>query len=306
MNSMQHSGDAAPPRAAASVPEMSCFLKITSQRETAALAMVDAALPGIAPKFLQAVPLCEDDPAGGDYLLLMEDCCPGRRATLTRLFTARTAKPRAGLYLQRVLQALAALHWRFRDLSAALTRQGIPLALSGPEPAPDQTRDIVERAIRLLPPDCGSSEQLRERCLSLAGRMRGFVDRLNRSNRHTLVHGDFHFDNVVIGRQGRPVLADWGAAAIANPCWDLAFCGPAEVAVYCAAIRTGAGPQPRYCGEDHRAAVAVRMLLLAGAALAVTQEPQRRRLGTALPVIMANFAKAADPEFRGGIGFRAF
>src|SRR5271170_1175159 len=175
MASAKFHADAAP-QDAAGVPG---FLKITSRREAAALALVHAALPGIAPKFLQAAPLGEDDPAGGDYLLLMEDCCPGGGATLTQLFVSAAERPHAGLRIEVTLQYLAALHWRFRGCSIALTRQGIPLALTRTAPAPDEARDVIERAIRLLPPDFRSSKDLRERCLSLARRMRGFADRLN-------------------------------------------------------------------------------------------------------------------------------
>ena len=244
--------------------------------------MVDAALPGIAPKFLQAVPLCEDDPAGGDYLLLMEDCCPGRRATLTRLSRPGPQSRGPGFICNacckpsRRCTGGSGLVGR---IDAARNPPGAERARAGAGPDPGYRRarhpPVAPRlrfkrtVARALPEPRRPHARLRRP--------------LEPQQPARLVHGDFHFDNVVIGRQGRPVLADWGAAAIANPCWDLAFCGPAEVAVYCAAIRTGAGPQPRYCGEDHRAAVAVRMLLLAGAALAVTQEPQRRRLGAALP-----------------------
>lgn len=36
------------------------------------------------------------------------------------------------------------------------------------------------------------------------------------------IHGDFHFDNLLVRPDGSPVVIDWSAAALTDPRWDLA------------------------------------------------------------------------------------
>jgi aminoglycoside phosphotransferase (APT) family kinase protein len=131
--------------------------------------------------------------------------------------------------------------------------------------------------------------------------MSDFFARMQNKERHTLVHGDFHFDNILVRQPDGPIVVDWGAAALANPCWDLVFCGFDELATYLHATGTRAHRRKDFL-EDHRAAVAVRMLGLLQAALALQQQrPAAPR--SAIPVIIRNFARAASRPYRAGTGF---
>jgi hypothetical protein len=279
-----------------------CIAKVTSLREVAAHRLVDAALPRLAPKFLQAVALGDDDPARECYLLFMEDC--GARApvtTLTALFSGPHARRGASMHLKNAIRQLAAVHRRFETCAAKLERRGIGPALSGRIPDAQEVASIIERAFHLAGRS-SRDESLGLRCARVSHQMSDFFARMQNKERHTLVHGDFHFDNILVREPGGPIIVDWGAAATANPCWDLVFCGLSELSNYLSATRTH-GCRRQDFFEDHRAAVAVRMLGLLQAALALQRHrPAEVRL--AVPVIIRNFARAASRPYRGGTGFR--
>jgi hypothetical protein len=279
-----------------------CIAKVTSFREVAAHRLVDAALPRLAPKFFQAVALGEDDPANERYLLLMEDC--GAKApitTLTALFSGSRTRGGAQQHLKVALLRLAAVHRRFARCAAELERRGIGPALTGRVPDAHEVASIIERALHL----CGRSRRdvhLGARCTAISHQMSDFFARMRDNERHTLVHGDFHFDNILVREPDGPIIADWGAAATANPCWDLVFCGLSELSNYFSATRAHARHRQDFL-EDHRAAVAVRMLGLLQVAIGL-QRHRPAEVRSAVPVIVRNLARAASRPYRGGIGFR--
>jgi aminoglycoside phosphotransferase (APT) family kinase protein len=52
-----------------------------------------------------------------------------------------------------------------------------------------------------------------------------------------LVHGDFHYNNVLSGHDGRPVVIDWSNARLADPRQDLAWlavvtAGDRDISIY--------------------------------------------------------------------------
>jgi aminoglycoside phosphotransferase (APT) family kinase protein len=134
--------------------------------------------------------------------------------------------------------------------------------------------------------------------------MSDFFNRMQNKETHTLVHGDLHFDNILVNETDRPIIVDWGAAGTANPCWDLVFFGPGELAIYLHARRTHGRRRRLDFLEDHRAAVAVRMFDLLRAAMNLKgQRPSEVR--SAVDAIIRNLARVAQRPYRGGIGFRA-
>jgi hypothetical protein len=285
-------------RAAATV---SCVAKVTSLREVAAHRLVDAALPRLTPKFFQAASLGDENPARERYLLLMGDC--GAKApvtTLTALFSGPHGRRGAQKHLKAAIQQLAAVHDRFETCTAELERRGIGPALTRRGPDAPEVASIIERALDLA--GCDSrNESLGAQCARVSHQMSDFFDRMQNKERHTLVHGDFHFDNILVREPDGPIVVDWGAAALASPCWDLVFCGLGELAIYLYATRTQAHRRKDFL-EDHRAAVAVRMLGLLRAAL-VLQRHRPAEVRSAVPIIIRNFARAALRPYRGGTGF---
>jgi hypothetical protein len=279
----------------------SCIAKVTSLREVAAHRLVDAALPQLTPKFFQAISLGDDNPARERYLLLMEDC--GAEApvtTLTALFSGRRARRGSQKHLNAAIRQLAAVHRRFETSTAELERRGIGPALTGRVPDAQEVASIIERALYLAGRN-RRDKSLGARCAMVSDQMSDFFARLQNKERHTLVHGDFHFDNILVREPDGPIVVDWGAAALANPCWDLVFCGFGELATYLHATRMHARRRKAFL-EDHRAAVAVRMLGLLQAAL-VLQRHRPAEVRSAVPVIIRNFACAASKPYRGGTGF---
>ncbi len=279
----------------------SCVAKVTSLREVAAHQLVDAALPRLTPKFFQAISLDDENPARDRYLLLMEDC--GAKApvtTLTALFSGPHGRRGAQKHLKAAIRQLAAVHRRFETCAAELERRGIGPALTGRVPDAQEVASIIERGLRLA--GCSSrDETLGAQCATVFHHMSDFFARMQNKERHTLVHGDFHFDNILVRQPDGPIVVDWGAAALANPCWDLVFCGFDELATYLHATGTRAHRRKDFL-EDHRAAVGVRMLGLLQAALALQQQrPAAPR--SAIPVIIRNFARAASRPYRAGTGF---
>jgi Phosphotransferase enzyme family len=280
----------------------SCIAKVTSLREVAAHRLVDAALPRLAPKFFQAVALGDDDPARERYLLLMEDCnakAPVR--TLRELLSGRRTRRGAQMHLIAAIRQLAVLHRRFETCTAELERRGIGPALTGRVPGAQEVTSIIERALHLSRRS-SRDKSLGAQCAVVSQQMSDFFARMQNKERHTLVHGDFHFDNILVREPEGPIVVDWGAAATANPCWDLVFCGLGELRTYLRATRTHARRQQDFL-EDHRAAVAVRMLGLLQAAL-VLQRHRAAEVRLAVPIIIRNFARAASRPYRGGTGFR--
>ncbi len=290
--------DLSPKPATSSLP---CVVKLASKREITAFQTVQTELPWITSKIIQAIPL-EDGAANDEYLLLMEDSSADSGTTLTSQFLTEAEKPKAWSHLGTALKYLAALHRHFRGCAAALKERGLPMALARVAPTSRESNEVIARALKSLPPGIGSGEALRDQCAAVSSRMEYFFARLQDENRHTFVHGDFHFDNVVIDNRRMPVLIDWGAAGVANPCWDLVFCGPNEISVYQSAIGPLSASEVRDFREDHRAAIAARMFCLLEAALA----KDSNRLSAIMPplhIFISNFALAADPDFRGGVGF---
>jgi hypothetical protein len=279
----------------------SCVAKVTSLREVAAHRLVDAALPRLTPKFFQAVSLGDENPARERYLLLMEDCsAKAPVTTLTALFSGPHGRRGAQKHLKAAIQQLAAVHRRFETCTAELERRGIGPALTGRVPDAQEVGSIIERGLHLAGSN-SRDESLGARCAVVSHQMSDFFGRMQNKERHTLVHGDFHFDNVLVREPDGPIVVDWGAAALANPCWDLVFCGFGELAIYLYATRTHAHRQKDFL-EDHRAAVAVRMLGLLRAAL-VLQQHRPAAVRSAVPIIIRNFARAALRPYRGGTGF---
>jgi hypothetical protein len=281
----------------------SCIAKVTSLREVAAHRLVDAALPRLAPKFFQAVALADDDPARGRYLLFMEDC--GAKApitTLRALLSGWRTRRWAQLHLKAAFQQLAAVHRRFESCAGELERHGIAPALTGRVPDAHEVASVIERALHLSGRRT-RDESLGARCAIVSHQMSDFFARMQNKERHTLVHGDFHFDNIIVRQPDGPIIVDWGAAATANPCWDLVFCGLSELSNYLSATRTHACHRQDFL-EDHRAAVVVRILGLLQAAIGL-QRHRPAEVRSAVPAIIHNFARAASRPYRGGTGFRA-
>ena len=215
----------------------SCVAKVTSLREVAAHRLVDAALPRLTPKFFQALSLGDENPARERYLLLMEDC--GAKApvtTLTALFSGPHGRRGAQKHLKAAIQQLAAVHRRFETCAAELERRGIDPALTGRVPDAQEVGSIIERGLHLAGSN-SRDEILGARCAVVSHQMSDFFGRMQNKERHTLVHGDFHFDNVLVREPDGPIVVDWGAAALANPCWDLVFCGLGELRTYLYATR---------------------------------------------------------------------
>ena len=281
----------------------SCIVKLTSLPEVTAHRLVDAALPRMAPKFLQAVPLSDGDPRHARYLLVMEDCCAKQPATTLTALLARRHRRGTQTYLNAAIQQVAALHRRFETCAAELERRGIGPAVTSRVPDAHEVASVIERALRLSA--CGGGdEDLGAQCAAISQGMSDFFSRMRNKERHTLVHGDLHFDNILVTETDRLIMVDWGAVATANPCWDLVFFGPDELATYLYATGMRARRYREDFLEDHRAAVAVRMFDLLQAAMNLKRH-RPSEVRSAVDVIIRNLARVAQRPYRGGIGFRA-
>jgi hypothetical protein len=106
---------------------------------------------------------------------------------------------------QTALAALDSIHRAWRGRAAELRALG----------APDRSLAVLERAVAQLVADIAPEHAphvavLESRCRELA----------SRGEPETLVHGDFHSGNVMVGDDGRAVIFDWSDACIANPSVD--------------------------------------------------------------------------------------
>jgi hypothetical protein len=207
----------------------SCLAKVTSWREVVAHRLVDAALPGLSPRFFQGVPLGDGAPALQRYLLLMEDC--GANApvtTLTALFFGQRVRSACQTSLTAAIRRLAAVHRHFEICTGELEMLGIPPVSMGRVPDAREVASTINRAIDLSESSC-RNESLVTRCAAVAAEMSDFFTRLQNKARHSLVHGDFHFDNILVREPDELIIVDWGAAATANPCWAWCFVGSASL-----------------------------------------------------------------------------
>jgi len=281
----------------------SCIVKLTSLREVTAHRLVDGALPRTAPKFLQAVPLGDGDPRDEHHLLVMEDCGAKQpAATLTALLAGQHRRG-ARTYLNAAIQQVAGLHRRFEMCAAELEGRGIGPAVTGRVPDAHEVASVIERALRLSA--CrGRDGDLGAQCIAVSAEMSDFFSRMQNKERHTLVHGDFHFDNILVTETDQLIMVDWEAAATANPCWDLVFFGPGELATYLYTTGMRARRDREDFLEDHRAAVAVRMFDLLQAAIKLKRH-RPSEVRAAVDAIIRNLARVAQRPYRGGIGFRA-
>jgi Phosphotransferase enzyme family len=280
----------------------SCLAKVTSRREVASHRLVDAALPGLSPRFFQAVPLGDGDPARQHYLLLMEDC--GAHApitTLTALVSGQLRRHVCQTSVKAAIRHLASVHRHFETRIGELEMLGIPPVSIGHAPDAREFARTIDLAIDLSGRD-RCSESLVARCAAVSAEMSDFFARLQNKARHTLVHGDFHFDNILVRKADELIIVDWGAAATANPCWDLVFCELGELAAYLHAAYRQARQYRVQFLEDHRAAVAVRMFVLLRAAAALPGR-QQTALRPAVDVIVRNLARVTSRPYQGGIGF---
>jgi hypothetical protein len=146
----------------------SCLAKVTSWREVVAHRLVDAALPGLCPRFFQGVPLGDGAPALQRYLLLMEDC--GANApvtTLTGLFSGRRGRRACQMSLTAAIRRLAAVHRHFETCTSELEMLGIPPVSMGRVPDAREVASTINRAIDLSESSC-RNENLVTRCAAVA------------------------------------------------------------------------------------------------------------------------------------------
>jgi hypothetical protein len=127
----------------------SCIVKLTSLPEVTAHRLVDAALPRMAPKFFQAVPLGDGDPRHASYLLVMEDCGAKQPATTLTALLAGRHRRGTQTYLNAAIQQVAALHCRFETCVEGLEKRGIRPAVTSRMPDAHEVANVIERALRL-------------------------------------------------------------------------------------------------------------------------------------------------------------
>jgi len=274
--------------------------KRMSGRELRTLMLVDQRLPGLTARLSTAAPMGtgSDPDDADDWLVVME-----RRGgdTLTRRLDGRASSDRD--VLDRTLERLALLHQTFLGCGEDLARLGLRPApiLSKPPPGRSEIDEVLAACAQFSRWPLG--EELAAASGTLERDWRFYVDRLADSRRHTLAHGDLHFDNVVVDARGLPAIIDWGCALIAHPCWDLVFCGPRELSVYRARTAVAGGDVEAFL-TDLLAALAVRMFeLLAAACDCVRGGVEPDGVGPAARVLLSNLCLVNRSPFRGGLGF---
>ena len=90
----------------------------------------------------------------------------------------------------------------------------------------------------------------------------------------TLVHNDFHLENIFAVHGRAALILDWESACLQVPAWDLVACSREAVAEYLANTQAGGGP----CfGRRLRAATLVRMQWLLRLLVHSTEVPEAVR-----------------------------
>jgi hypothetical protein len=275
--------------------------KFVSDRELNTIALIGRKLPRLVPAVQQVI-------RGGDGLfgaqseswLFMTDCAEGG-GSLTEVLTLRQGCSQTAL--KQTLLNLAKIHVFFRNSVEVLRGIGLspPALLLRDAPSRAVVRDVLSDAAQSA--GLYSNDLVWKLSKVVNQRWDNYSDRLRVPLSHTLVHGDFHFDNIVISN-GWPTIVDWGSAAIANPCWDLIFCGPQELQSYwcCDGAIGECGEEAFY--QDLAAAVCLRVFELLELAVGDLGCLDRIDLiRPALGVCLRNLCKLLDNPFRGGVGF---
>lgn len=259
---------------------LNLVVKRVSQTEFTTHALLSQEVPHLVPRLHAAVEI-----KANDWLLFMEDLSvPGPEAAMD-LTGMRSA-----------LRSLAEVHSRFANSRNRLRAAGLStIGVNAPEVG-RRLRQALDVLIAIGPLFDLTAERTRiagEVALSL----RSETIRLIKEPRHTLVHGDFHFGNVLRLSRTEVRISDWGCAAMQVPAWDLIMCSEDEVSYYLDHSKRGDG-----FFQDLRAAVLYRMaeFIIAGTRLLFASPV---RIADTLPLCIDRLIEAATAmEFRGGRG----
>jgi hypothetical protein len=280
----------------------SFILKRAARREVHVQQLIARTLPGAVPDVLAAWP------AGpGSYFMLMDDIAGAVRPVAGPNTAGRPAAARSGPF-HAALCRLAAIHDHFLDSTGELQRCGLT---EGALDVPELCRQAQSMAgavslcgrlfdLPLDPRSLGDIPRIAA-CLPEA------VAPLQAPGRRTLVHGDFHLENIVVDRADRARIIDWGSASIGVPAWDLVACGEAEIAWYLdarAALQLRPDPDGLFF-DQLRASVICRMVQLLSAAMRSLLEHGPGIGAAIIPVCVERLVEAwSEPAFRGGRGIR--
>jgi hypothetical protein len=275
-------------RMTGSVDTLCLVVKRVSRLEYETHALLSRELPHVVPHLYVGAP----SRAQQDWIVVMQH----HRPTCSRASRSidRTT-------VQQVLRALAEIHQTYAHSVDRLRLLGLTNAGAS-------AGDLGERlaaALDVLPTLChllhiSIGADILHRAREAIETLKYHTAAQSGNSRPTLVHGDFHFDNILKAGDASVRITDWGCAAIQSPAWDLVLCSEREIDVY---LSAGAVQPPGFY-ESLRTAVLSRMaefvvvasgMLLRG----VTQ------VGDTLPLSLERLVEAATaPEFRGGRGVR--
>jgi hypothetical protein len=241
-------------------------------------------LPHLVPGLLATGKIKEND-----WLLVMEDSSTSEAEPVMDLTAMRSA-----------LRALAEVHCQFSNRKHRLRAAGLSTAGNNAREVGDQLGTVLDllMTVKSLFDIALDEDRLRiarEVALTLDLET---VPLLKPSNQ-TLVHGDFHFENILRAPTTGVRLTDWGSAAIQVPGWDLVMCSENEVEYY---LSCTSRPDGFY--RCLRAAVLYRMaeFIVTGTGLLFTS---MERIADTISVCIERLVQtAAATEFRGGQGVR--
>jgi phosphotransferase family enzyme len=249
-----------------------------------------------------------------EWLLVMEDFALGPLVWIAPdepLPSSKPAPAASALLLssfQEALRLLAIIHARFLDRRSELETCGVrpvhidPVALSESVPATCSLLTLCKTLLG-LPLEAPMITEIKRIGVHLALMLKP----LQMDACWTLVHGDFHFGNLLRDSSGNIRIADWGSAAIQSPAWDLVLCSETEVAYYvevmgrCAHICRN---EPEFFSQL-RAAVIYRMYVFIQSAIVSVLNGRSPWMAPALPICMQRFIEVASSGcFRGGNAVR--
>jgi len=215
------------------------FKRVT-HKEFVAHRLIQAETPDVVPVIDGAWPCSSAD---GDWILAIRDLAAGnpRRVTNGRELLGVALRP------------LATVHVRFAGRSGELRRLGLsePAAFLEPFVAvADELRRVSAREQWHLP--IVELDEYAELETAIGDKRRVLaVER-----EWTLVHNDFHLDNIFAAHGGTAKILDWESVCLQVPAWDLVAC-PADVV--CDYLEcSGAAVNPTFA-RQLQAAVLVRM-----------------------------------------------